>query len=145
MYAQCLIKNEKLCKFILSYDTIIPVPLHNKRKRVRGYNQAQLVVEEVINRLNKKYYVNPNIVCENNVLIKTKNLQPQSKKKVDSRFNEIKDAFKVQNKEKIFNKKVLIFDDIYTTGSTANECKRVLANSGAKKVGILTIAKDYIE
>lgn len=145
MYAQCLIKNEKLCKFIFRYDTIIPVPLHSKRKMVRGYNQAQLVAEEVIKRLNKEYYVNSNIVCENNVLIKTKNLQPQSKKRVDSRFNEIKDAFKVQNKEKIVNKNVLIFDDIYTTGSTANECKRVLANSGAKKVSILTIAKDYIE
>lgn len=67
---------------------------------VRGYNQAQLVAEEVIKRLNKEYYVNSNITCENNVLIKTKNLQPQSKKGVDSRFNEIKDAFKVQNKEK---------------------------------------------
>ena len=53
--------------------------------------------------------------------------------------------YEVKNKEKIIDKNVIIFDDIYTTGSTLNECKKVLLEAGAKKVGILALAKDYIE
>ena len=53
--------------------------------------------------------------------------------------------YEIKNKEKIIGKKVIIFDDIYTTGSTINECKKVLLEAGAKKVGILALAKDYIE
>ena len=48
----------------------------------------------------------------------------------------------VKNVDKLKNKKILLFDDIYTTGSTANECSKVLKKSGAKQIGLLTIAKD---
>lgn len=48
----------------------------------------------------------------------------------------------MKNKEYISNKNILIFDDIYTTGSTANECSKMLVEAGARSIGILTIAKD---
>ena len=60
----------------------------------------------------------------------------------EKRKQNVKNAFLVKNEEKILNKKVLIFDDIFTTGSTAFECSKVLSKSGIKEIGILTIAKD---
>ena len=59
------------------------------------------------------------------------------------RKENIKGAFKIQNLQKIIGKKILLIDDIYTTGSTANECSKTLKLAGAKNIGVLTIAKDY--
>ena len=54
----------------------------------------------------------------------------------------VKNVYKVAEEQKIVNKNIIIFDDIYTTGNTVNECAKVLKESGANKIGILTIAKD---
>ena len=54
----------------------------------------------------------------------------------------MKNAYKITNKKKIQNKKIILFDDIYTTGSTANECCRILKKANSDKIGVLTIAKD---
>lgn len=54
----------------------------------------------------------------------------------------MKDVYEVVKKENIINKKILLIDDIFTTGSTANECSRILKIEGATKVDVLTIAKD---
>ena len=71
----------------------------------------------------------------------------RERKSKEERFDALKDIAEYQLKvlsaaEKIANKKILLFDDIYTTGSTANECSKILKKSGAKQVGVLTIAKD---
>ena len=58
------------------------------------------------------------------------------------RKNNIKNAYTITNKLEIKNRKILLFDDVFTTGSTTNECSRVLKENGAKKIGVLTIAKD---
>ena len=60
----------------------------------------------------------------------------------EARSKNAKDVYIVKNEQKIINKNVLIFDDIYTTGATTNECKKILKQHGANKVGIITIAKD---
>ena len=54
----------------------------------------------------------------------------------------IKNVFEIRNECKKKNKKILLLDDIYTTGSTVNECSRILKNAGCKEIGIITIAKD---
>ena len=54
----------------------------------------------------------------------------------------MKNVFEIRNECKIKNKKILLLDDIYTTGSTVNECSRILKNAGCKEIGIITIAKD---
>ena len=59
------------------------------------------------------------------------------------RIENVKNVYKIQNEQKIKEKAVLLFDDIYTTGATAKECAKVLKQAGASKVGILTIAKDF--
>lgn len=82
------------------------------------------------------------ISIEMQVLKKAKNNQPQSSLNKEQRRENVKNVYKVQNELKIQNKKILLLDDIYTTGSTANECARVLKVAGSQTVGILTIASD---
>lgn len=86
------------------------------------------------------------IEYNNNILKKVKNIKPQSTKSGAEREQNAKNAFRIKNenaKKIIKQKNVLIFDDIYTTGSTFNECKRVLLENGAKSVGAFMIAKDF--
>lgn len=123
---------EKLKK----YDIILVVPISKQRKKERGYNQSSLIARE-ISKLTS-------IKIEKNVIQKTKNIIPQSKLDKNQRQENIKNAYRVHNVEKIKNKKILIFDDIYTTGSTVNECAKMLIQKGIDRnnIGVLTIAKD---
>lgn len=133
-FSKIVLKNEKICGFLKKYDIIIPVPVHKERKNKRGYNQTELIAKEISRKLN--------IELQKNVLIKIVNSKPQSELSKTERKYNIKDAFKVQNLQKIKGKNILIFDDIYTTGSTVNECAKLLKKAGANKIGVLTIAKD---
>ena len=133
-FAKIVLKNKKVCGLLKKYDIIIPVPIHKKRKLQRGYNQTQLIAKEISKNIDIK-------LC-NNVLVKKKNTIAQSKLNKNKRKQNIKGAFKALNVQNIQGKSVLLFDDIYTTGSTANECSKILKEAGAKTVGVLTIAKD---
>lgn len=133
-FAKIILKNEKVCGLLKKYDIIIPVPIHRKRKLQRGYNQTQLIAKEIAKNIDIK-------LCDD-VLVKSKNTIAQSKLNKNKRKQNIKNAFKVLNLEKIQGKNILLFDDIFTTGSTVNECSKILKKAGAKTVGVLTIAKD---
>lgn len=85
---------------------------------------------------------NKNIIIKNNILQKQRNIKPQSSLNKLQRKDNIKNAYDITNKLEIKNKKILLFDDVFTTGSTTNECSRILKENGAKKIGVLTIAKD---
>lgn len=126
--------NEKLYGFLKKYDIIIPIPISLSRKRERGYNQSELLARKVSKMAG--------ISIEMQVLKKAKNNQPQSSLNKEQRRENVKNVYKVQNELKIQNKEILLLDDIYTTGSTANECARVLKVAGSQTVGILTIASD---
>ena len=134
MFFEICINNKNACDFIKSYDIIIPVPIHKKRKKQRGYNQSELIAKQLASYLNIVFY--------KDILIKEKNVVAQSSLSKEKRIQNVKNVYKIKNKEKILGKKVLIFDDIYTTGATTNECKDVIILAGAKEVGIFTIAKD---
>ena len=138
-----LLKNKKLCQFIKSYDIILSVPLHKKRLKERGYNQSQLIAKKLVKEYN--LHNNKKMIYYNDVIIKTKNIKPQSTKNLKNRIQDVIGIYEIKNKEKIIGKNIIIFDDIYTTGSTANECKKILLEAGANNVGILALAKDYIE
>lgn len=126
--------NEKLYGFLKKYDIIIPIPISSSRKRERGYNQSELLARKISKMAN--------IHIETQVLKKAKNNQPQSSLNKEQRRENVKNVYKVQNEVKIQNKEILLLDDIYTTGSTANECARMLKQAGCQTVGILTIASD---
>lgn len=134
-FSKIIIKNEKICGFLKKYDIIIPVPIHKKRRKARGYNQSELIVKEIAKKID-------DIRLENNVLLKVQNTKPQSTLNKLERNENAKNAYMIKNADKIKNKSVLVFDDIFTTGNTVNECSRLLKLSGAKDIGIITLAKD---
>ena len=129
-------KNEKMCVQIKKYDIIIPVPISKKRFKERGYNQSHLIAVDLAKTLEMKYLKDG--------LLKIKDNPAQSSLNQDERENNVKNVYKLNTiyKDKVYLKKILLVDDIFTTGSTANECSRILKEAGASQVGILTIAKD---
>jgi len=133
-FVNFLIKNKKVCRFLKSYDIIIPVPIHYNRKVTRGYNQSALIAKELAKKLNIKY--------EEKVLFKKVNNKPQSTKNKEDRAKNVIDVYYTKNEQNIYNKKIILLDDIYTTGSTVNECSKILKLAGAKYIDIMTIAKD---
>ena len=126
--------NENICAQIKKYDIIIPVPISKKRLNSRGYNQSSLIAKNLAQELNIEY--------SEKILIKIKDNKPQSEMKQDTRKSNVRGVYKVINKERINNKKVLIVDDIFTTGSTVDECARVLKDNNAESIGVFTLAKD---
>lgn len=134
-YAKILFEDNILrSNFIDKYDCIISVPIHKRRFKERGYNQSELIARELSLKLGKKYY--------SDILIKNKNIVAQSSLDRLNRVRNIKDAFVFgKNINHIRKKNVVLFDDVFTTGATVNECARVLKEAGANFVGVLTIAK----
>lgn len=134
-FVKIVLNDKKVCGFLKSYDIIIPVPISKKRKQQRGYNQSELIAKKIAQNMNGiEYY--------DQVLYKIRETIPQSKLDKKKRAQNLLDAYIVKNSELIKNKKVILLDDIYTTGSTVNECSRVLIGAGAKEIGVLTLAKD---
>ena len=131
-FAYLIKNNKKIYDILKTYDIILPVPLHKKRKLERGYNQTELIAR----KLGLRY--------ESDCLIKVINIKPQSQNDVKKRKSEIKNVFKLQKIEILKNKKVLILDDIYTTGATADECIKTVSIA-TNKIGFVSIARDYMK
>ncbi len=113
-------------------DVIIPVPLHRKRLRERGFNQSELLAQVV-----SRYYEIPVA----SALERTINTKAQFDLPRTERFKNISGAFKVSDIKSVYNKRVLLLDDIYTTGSTIAECSKVLSRAGARRIEILTLSR----
>lgn len=107
------------------FDIIISVPLHPIRERARGYNQSFLVSMELSKQLEIKE--------ESKLLSRIRNTHSQSLLQRKDRLINVKDAFMVNDSSKIKDKTILLVDDVLTTGTTLNECSRVLKQAGAKK------------
>lgn len=133
-FVNFLLKNEKFFEIIKSYDTIIPVPISKKRQKERGYNQSYLLAKEIA----KKTGIN----LENNCLLKKKNIIEQSKLNKQDRIENVQGVYELINSKKLVNQKIILLDDIYTTGSTVNECCKILKTASPNKIVVLTIAKD---
>jgi ComF family protein len=115
------------------FDIIVPVPLHPKRLRERGFNQAALIAHPLAKKLRCKYDVD--------VLVRTEEVGPQVGRELKDRLKAVKGIFIVADHRKVKDKRVLLIDDVLTTGATANECARVLKKAGASRVDVLTIAR----
>ena len=102
------------------------VPIHRRKKALRGYNQSELLVTYVAKKLG--------IPLLNNHLLKTKWTLDQNKLGKLERKNNLKNSFKTRNIEDFKDKEILLIDDIITTGTTMEECGKVLVENGAKKV-----------
>ena len=133
-FVKILLKSKKMLENIENYDTIIPVPISGKRYKKRGYNQSYLLAKEICK------YANLNL--ESNCLYKIKNNVEQSSLNGFDRQENIKGAYGLRNMQILNNKKILLLDDVYTTGATVNECAKILSKANPSKIGVFTVAKD---
>ncbi|MBU4415462.1 MAG: ComF family protein [Proteobacteria bacterium] len=121
-------------------DIIVPVPLHIKRFRKRGFNQAYLLIRDWFSYADA-FNVKLHSKIERDALVKNKQTEPQTGLDRKQRLANVKNAFSIDSSSKIAGKSILLIDDVYTTGATADECTKVLLNEGAKAVDVLTLAR----
>jgi competence protein ComFC len=114
-------------------DCIIPVPLHASRERHRGFNQSEMIAEVLT-----KYSGVPTVV---DVLLRTRPTKTQTGLLPEERRKNVEGAFAVSYPPVVKDKHILLIDDVYTTGSTANECARMLKDAGCTSVTVLTLAR----
>ena len=114
-------------------DLLIPVPLHFSRLLKRKYNQSAVLCDA----LSKLSHIPANYKA----LKKTKHTLPQVSCNGKQRLKNVRNAFDVIHPEMVKNKRIVLIDDVFTTGSTLKECARVLKKAGAKSVDALTIAR----
>lgn len=120
-FANMIVKNDKNYKLLKQYDMIIPVPMHKKKMQKRGYNQTELISEKIAKSLE--------IPNRPDILQKIVNTTTQSKLGGKARQTNIQHAFFIQKDIEVEDKKIILLDDIYTTGATSEECSRVLKNA----------------
>lgn len=125
---QQLIKNN----IFNTVDVIIPVPLHKKRMRQRGYNQSTCFAQGLAQKLNA--------TVEDDNLVRTIATQTQTHKTRFARFENMQEVFKVNRPDKLANKHILLVDDIITTGSTLEACGTQLLKIDGVKLSVAAIA-----
>ena len=112
----------------------MPVPISKQRYKQRGYNQCELLGREIANIVDIQY--------ENNCIFKQKNIIEQSKLNKEDREKNAQGVYELKNRQILKNKNVLLFDDIYTTGNTANSCCGEIKKAEPNNIGVLVLAKD---
>ena len=122
-------------------DFIIPVPLHIKRFRIRGFNQAYLLVRDWPMFARTHGAELHDLKIERDILVRSRWTDPQTGLDRIKRMSNIKNAFTVSDKGMVKEKRILLVDDVYTTGATVNECAKTLLKSGAQHVDVLTLAR----
>ena len=113
-------------------DTVIPVPLHHKRLRKREFNQSALISKYIAEELKSELTLD----C----LVKVRDTLPQVGLKYKARVKNIKGAFKVSNRELIKDRKIILVDDVVTTGATIRECSNTLKKAGAGGIYVISLA-----
>jgi len=116
-----------------TYDLIVPVPLHLDRLRWRGFNQA-LILARAIGRA-RQIKLNPFL------LERTRPTMPQTQLSASERRTNVRGAFTVVAPERLKGKRVLLVDDVYTSGATIEECAKVLCRADAELVDVFTLAR----
>jgi ComF family protein len=111
-------------------ELLVPVPLHPRRLKSRGFNQALLLARAF-----------PELPWGREAVVRTRHTVPQVGLKPQERKVNVKGAFAVSEPARVKGKRVLLLDDLYTTGATVKECARVLRRAGARQVEVLTVAR----
>jgi ComF family protein len=113
-------------------DAIIPVPLHPKKQRSRGYNQAQHIALGLADALD--------LPVVDNALVRSKFSETQTRKSKFKRWENVESIFDLKQPERLENKHILLVDDVVTTGSTLEACAQRLSSIEGCKVSIATLA-----
>jgi len=113
-------------------DMVIPVPLHQKKLKLRGYNQSEYIAKGLAEQLG--------IAVSKVNLWRNKSTDSQTKKARYIRYENMKNVFSVKNEEDLQEKHVLLVDDVITTGATLEACGNILLEHGVKKLSIAAVA-----
>jgi len=117
----------------LAADVVVPVPLHRQREQERGYNQAALIAKPLAKRLRLPYRAV--------LLVRTRARLDKRILSLEGRWASVRGAFATRPGSQVDNQRVLLVDDVLTTGATLEACARVLREAGAKSVIGLTVAR----
>lgn len=115
----------------LDFDAVVPVPMHRAKVRRRGYNQAELLARALARRIGVR--------CEPALLTKTRDLDAQSKLARDARATNVRGAFLAS--ARVASRRILLVDDVCTTGATIRACASELGHAGAARVAAAVVAK----
>ena len=113
-------------------NCLIPIPLHPKKEKIRGYNQSHVIAEGISEIMN--------IPIAENCLVRNTFTQTQTKKSREERWNNVKDIFEVKNSSEIAEKHVLLIDDVLTTGATIMSAGKALYQVDGIKISVVTAA-----
>lgn len=122
----------KNCNAVAAADVILPVPLHPKKQKQRGFNQS----EEFAKGLSME--LNISLMSDN--LFRNAFTETQTRKKKFDRWENVKDKFELKNPEALKNKKVVLVDDVITTGATIDACYEAMKNVPGIKISVLSLA-----
>jgi len=116
---------------------VIPVPLYKGRRRQRGFNQAELIARAAL----KACTASERLLLATDTLVRTRATQSQIGLTSHQRRENMRGAFAVARAAEVTGREIVLVDDVYTTGTTATECARVLRRAGAAKVWVATVAR----
>ena len=116
---------------------VIPVPLHTRKQAQRGFNQAEMIARDALKQLSRPKRFD---LCTG-VLLRRRETGSQIGLTRHQRRENMRGAFSVSDPTRILNCDILLIDDVYTTGTTASECARVLRRAGAARVWVATVAR----
>jgi ComF family protein len=118
--------------FFKDIDCIIPVPLHVRRQRKRGYNQSELLAEGIASVTH--------VPLSKHLLVRSKDIETQTHKGNYERWENVREVFECLSPEELKNKHILLVDDVLTTGATIVACSDALAKIPGLRISVLTLA-----
>jgi ComF family protein len=131
--AEAALQDETVRALVATAAVLVPVPLHPRRRRERGFNQSELLAREIGRRTGTP--VAPA------ALVRRADTRPQTGLSAAARRANVKGAFAVRQRVRVAGRCVVLVDDVYTTGATARACARALREAGASDVRLLTMAR----
>jgi ComF family protein len=131
--AQALLEERPVSQLLSAEVVLVPVPLHPRRARERGFNQSELLALEIARRRG--------LASAADVLVRRRDTSSQTGLSAAQRRRNVRGAFLVRRRARVAGRSVVLVDDVITTGATAIECARVLREAGAKEVRLLAAAR----
>ncbi len=131
--AALVLEDESLRRLVETSQVLVPVPLHPRRLRERGFNQSALLAEALARATRRP--------CCTDALVRRRDTPPQTGLSAVARRRNVRDAFAVRRRAPVARRLVLLVDDVLTTGATALACARALGSAGAAEVRLLTVAR----